>query len=66
MGASGTVRRDKGELMLNLTESIRPWHIPGYQWLKIQSANDAGFWSEAKAPQNSISQANRKVRVAGR
>jgi predicted transglutaminase-like cysteine proteinase len=41
----------KGAVVMdNLTGTIRPWQSTDYQWLKIQSANDAKFWSEIKAP----------------
>jgi predicted transglutaminase-like cysteine proteinase len=57
----------KGDLVLdNLTESILPWQSTGYHWLKIQSAGDARFWHEVKAPATSISQADPRVRVADR
>lgn len=55
----------KGDLVLdNLTETIRPWQNTDYRWLKIQSATDARFWYEVKAP--SIAQAYRKIRLADR
>jgi predicted transglutaminase-like cysteine proteinase len=57
----------KGELVLdNLTETIRPWRSTDYHWLRIQSASDARFWYEVKAPGPSVSQAERKIRVADR
>jgi predicted transglutaminase-like cysteine proteinase len=57
----------KGALVLdNLTEAVRPWHSTDYHWLKIQSASDARFWYEVRAPGPSVSQAERKVRVADR
>lgn len=57
----------KGDIVMdNLTEAIRPWQNTGYHWLKIQSANDARFWYEVKAPDTSVSQADRKVRLADR
>jgi len=61
------VETTKGELVLdNLTETIWPWNSTDYHWLKIQSASDARFWNEVKTPGVSVSQADRKVRVAGR
>ncbi len=61
------VATTKGDLVLdNLIETIRPWHSTDYHWLKIQSAGDARFWYEVKATGPSISQADRKVRVADR
>jgi predicted transglutaminase-like cysteine proteinase len=61
------VETTKGELVLdNLTEIIRPWYSTDYHWLKIQSASDARFWHEVKAPGTTLSQADRKVRVADR
>jgi len=57
----------KGDIVMdNLTETIRPWQNTHYHWLKIQSANDARFWYEVKAPDTSVSQADRKVRLADR
>jgi predicted transglutaminase-like cysteine proteinase len=57
----------KGDIVLdNLTEAIRPWQGTDYHWLKIQSANDARFWYEVKAPNATLSQANRRVRLADR
>src|SRR6266850_3419901 len=59
----------KGDLVLdNLTEAIRPWQSTDYHWLNIQSASDSKFWYEIKAPAvgPTVSQADRKVRLAGR
>jgi predicted transglutaminase-like cysteine proteinase len=61
------VATTNGDLVLdNLTETIRPWRSTDYHWLKIQSASDARFWNEIKVPGPSLSQAERKIRVAGR
>ncbi len=60
------VATTKGDLVLdNLTETIRPWQNTDYHWLKIQSTTDARFWHEVKTPTVSLSQADRKVRLAG-
>jgi predicted transglutaminase-like cysteine proteinase len=59
----------KGDFVMdNLTEVIRPWQSTDYHWLKIQSAADSKFWYEVKAPAvgPSVSQAERKVRLANR
>src|ERR1700675_1805582 len=41
----------KGDIVMDdLTEALRPWQSTDYQWLKIQSAADARFWHEVKAP----------------
>jgi predicted transglutaminase-like cysteine proteinase len=59
----------KGDIVMdNLTETIRPWQSTDYQWLKIQSATDARFWYEVKAPSAgpSVSQPDRKLRLANR
>lgn len=59
----------KGDIVMdNLTEVIRPWRSTDYHWLKIQSAADAKFWYEVKAPAAgpSVSKADRKVRLADR
>jgi predicted transglutaminase-like cysteine proteinase len=59
----------KGDIVLdNLTEVIRPWQSTDYHWLKIQSATDAKFWYDVKAPALglSVSQADRRVHLADR
>ena len=57
----------KGDVVMdNLSEAIRPWQSTNYHWLKIQSANDARFWHEVKAPDVAVSQIDRKVRLADR
>jgi predicted transglutaminase-like cysteine proteinase len=59
----------KGDVVMdNLTEVIRPWQSTDYHWLKIQSATDSKFWYEVKAPAvgPSVSQAERKLRLANR
>jgi predicted transglutaminase-like cysteine proteinase len=59
----------KGDIVMdNLTEAIRPWQSTDYHWLKIQSATDSKFWYEIKAPAvgPSVSQADRRVRLADR
>jgi predicted transglutaminase-like cysteine proteinase len=57
----------RGDLVLdNLTETIRPWQNTDYHWLKIQSAADARFWYEVKSTSPTVSQADRKLRVADR
>jgi predicted transglutaminase-like cysteine proteinase len=53
-------------VMDNLTEVIRPWQNTDYQWLKIQSANEARLWYQVKAPDTSVSDADGKVRLADR
>jgi predicted transglutaminase-like cysteine proteinase len=63
------VATTKGDIVLdNLTEVIRPWQSTDYHWLKIQSATDAKFWYEVKAPAGSlsVSQADGRVRLADR
>jgi len=60
------VATTKGDMVLdNLTETIRPWQSTDYHWLKIQSATDAKFWYEIKAPV-AVSEADRRIRVADR
>jgi predicted transglutaminase-like cysteine proteinase len=59
----------KGDIVMdNLTEDIRPWQSTDYHWLKIQSASDAKYWYEVKAPAGglSVSQADRRVHLADR
>jgi predicted transglutaminase-like cysteine proteinase len=59
----------KGDIVMdNLTEALRPWQSTDYLWLKIQSAADARFWHEVKAPAAGppVSQSDRRVRLANR
>jgi predicted transglutaminase-like cysteine proteinase len=59
----------KGDIVMDdLTEVIRPWRSTDYHWLKIQSATNSKFWYEIKgsAVGPSVSQANRRFRLAGR
>jgi predicted transglutaminase-like cysteine proteinase len=59
----------KGDIVMDdLTEGIRSWQSTHYHWLKIQSATDSKFWYEIKRPavRPSVSQANRRVRLADR
>jgi predicted transglutaminase-like cysteine proteinase len=61
------VATTKGDIVLdNLTETIRPWQNTDYRWLKIQSTADARFWYEVKVPGASVSQLDRRVRLADR
>ena len=61
------VATTKGDLVLdNLTETIRPWQGTDYHWLKIQSATDAKFWYEIKAPVAVSQAAERRIRLADR
>jgi predicted transglutaminase-like cysteine proteinase len=54
-----------GDLVLdNLTDAIRPWHSANYHWLKIQSAGDPRLWYATKVSAVSLSQADRKLRLA--
>jgi len=59
----------KGNFVLdNLTDEIRPWQSTDYQWLKIQSAANAKFWYEIKAPSIGVAMArtDRRIRLADR
>jgi predicted transglutaminase-like cysteine proteinase len=59
----------KGDIVMdNLTEAIRPWLSTDYHWVKIQSAADARFWYDVKAPAGglSVSQADRRIHLADR
>jgi predicted transglutaminase-like cysteine proteinase len=61
------VSTTKGNLVLdNLSEAILPWQSTDYRWIKIQSANDARFWFEVKAPAISVSLSHnsRKLHLA--
>ena len=43
------VSTNKGDLVLdNLSETIMPWQLTKYHWVKIQSASDARYWFEVK------------------
>jgi predicted transglutaminase-like cysteine proteinase len=63
------VATTRGDIVMdNLTELIRPWQMTGYLWLKIQSASDAKYWFEIKAPTTgpSMADANQAVHLARR
>jgi predicted transglutaminase-like cysteine proteinase len=63
------VATTKGDIVLdNLTDVIRLWQHTDYHWLKIQSASDSRYWYGIKAPATalSVSQVDRKVRLADR
>jgi predicted transglutaminase-like cysteine proteinase len=61
------VATTKGDFVLdNLVETIRPWQVTKYQWLKIQSANDARYWYEVRSPTMALSQSGQKLRLADR
>jgi predicted transglutaminase-like cysteine proteinase len=54
------VTTTRGDIVMdNLTDAIRPWRSTDYHWLKIQSASDARFWYEVKAPSAGVRFANR-------
>jgi len=56
------VATSKGNLVLdNLTETIVPWQLTKYQWVKIQSSADARFWFEIKPRGMVLSQVDRKT-----
>ena len=59
---------NKGDIVMdNLTEALRPWQSTDYHWIKIQSASDARFWYEVKAPADPpAAQPERRVRLANR
>jgi predicted transglutaminase-like cysteine proteinase len=59
----------KGNVVLdNLTDEIRPWQNTDYQWIKIQSASNAKYWYEVKAPSVAIAMArtDSRIRLADR
>ncbi len=61
------VATTKGDMVLdNLTGVIRPWQSTGYRWLKIQSAADARFWNDVKAPGTSTLARAQHLRLADR
>lgn len=56
------VSTSKGNLVLdNLTETIVPWQLTKYQWVKIQSSADARYWFEIKPRGMVLSQVDRKT-----
>ena len=56
------VATNKGNLVLdNLAETILPWQLTKYHWLKIQSASDARYWFEVKPRGMVLSQVDRKI-----
>ena len=61
------VATTKGDIVMdNLTEAIRPWQSTDYDWLKIQSAADARLWYGVKTHGPSLSEVDRRVRLADR
>jgi len=61
------VSTNKGDLVLdNLSETIMPWQLTKYHWVKIQSASDARFWFEVKPRGLLLSQVDRKIGSADR
>jgi predicted transglutaminase-like cysteine proteinase len=61
------VATNKGNLVLdNLSETIVPWQLTKYQWVKIQSSSDARYWFEIKPRGLMLSQVDRKVGSAER
>lgn len=58
---------NKGNLVLdNLAETILPWQLTKYHWVKIQSASDARYWFEIKPRSLVVSQVDRKIGSADR
>jgi len=56
------VSTNKGNLVLdNLSETIMPWQLTRYQWVKIQSSADARYWFEIKPRSLVLSQVDRKT-----
>jgi predicted transglutaminase-like cysteine proteinase len=56
------VATNKGHLVLdNLSGTILPWQLTKYQWVKIQSSNDANYWFEIKPRGLVMSQVDRKI-----
>jgi predicted transglutaminase-like cysteine proteinase len=61
------VATNKGNLVLdNLSETIVPWQLTKYQWVKIQSSSDARYWFEIMPRALVLSQVDRKLRSADR
>lgn len=61
------VATNKGHLVLdNLSETILPWQVTKYHWLKIQSSSDANYWFGIKPRGLVLSQIDQKISSAGR
>jgi predicted transglutaminase-like cysteine proteinase len=61
------VSTNKGNLVLdNLSETILPWQLTKYHWVKIQSSSDARYWFEIKPRGLVLSQLDRKIGSADR
>ena len=61
------ISTNKGDLVLdNLSETIVPWQLTKYQWVKIQSSGDARYWFEVKPRALVLSQVDRNIRSADR
>jgi predicted transglutaminase-like cysteine proteinase len=61
------VSTNKGSLVLdNLSETILPWQLTKYHWVKIQSTSDARYWFEIKPRGLVLSQVDRKIELADR
>jgi predicted transglutaminase-like cysteine proteinase len=61
------VSTNKGNLVLdNLSETILPWQLTKYHWVKIQSTSDARYWFEIKPRGLVLSQVDRKIESADR
>jgi predicted transglutaminase-like cysteine proteinase len=61
------VATNKGNLVLdNLSETILPWQLTKYHWVKIQSSSDAHYWYEIMPRGLVLSQVDRKIGSADR
>ena len=61
------VATNKGQLVLdNLSQSILPWQLTKYHWVKIQSSSNANYWFEVKPRGLVLSQIDRKIGSADR
>ena len=56
------VATTRGPLVLdNLANTIRPWHVTDYHWLKIQSADNANYWYDIAPMVGNSSRARARV-----
>ena len=56
------VATTRGPLVLdNLANTIRPWHVTDYHWLKIQSADNANYWYDIAPMVGNSSRARTRV-----
>jgi predicted transglutaminase-like cysteine proteinase len=44
------IRAETGDFVADsLTDSILPWHMAGYQWIRLQSPQNPALWQAVRA-----------------